>query len=561
MSKIIRAFVFIVIIALGATSVFYVMRFDTAKDQAKALEQRTALLMQEKNDLIRQKELEEKQMMMLKKELAGLASVKNIKEQYEQNREKLVELNKNYSMVQKEKDSLKQENLSLNSRVKSLTNEFTRTLETLKEVRNELKAAKSDSTIKGYLSKIEKADELLKEKDVEIKKLAKENSESEKERKLLEKQIKKMEKTLTVTERKLEKAIEASKQTPNDRLKAQVVQLKRELREKESQRRLLNGEVVRLSRERTRLDEQLNFQSEKITSLEDELLDIRRKARNIKRIEAERDQAEKDLEEAEKRLREQEKIITKLKQESSPEVLAGIRELPLSNDSQDTDINKAYALYDTAKAQVVKFSEILMSKEVELETSRQRIKELEKQLQYSSGLSLPEGASEARQYALLKDRIKMLNESMQEKEKQLKEKDEQLAALKMAKETLEEREMFQEKEFDNASLLYSNLKTQMLQATDLLSRREEELISKNKEILGLKSELAILRAEYKVKQQELSDLQDRQRKTMEDLSRATQLNISLQENMVRNLKNSSPESEDKLKAERLKQEIELLMGN
>lgn len=560
MNKILKIISILLLISLVVGFIFFVIRFIATKNRAEILATKAELLSLEKEALIQEKQQEENLVLLLKKELAGLADVKNIKDQYAANEIKLKSLDETYAQVKQEKDSLLQSNLTLNSRVNSLTREFTQTLETLKNVKQELNAVKSDKTIQGYIEKIEQTGALLKEKDKEIKKLLQENTNSNKDKSALEKKISKMESDQKKLESKLAQALKAAEQTPDDKVKAQIIDLRNQLKDKELQRSLLNKEVVTYASASTNMNEKIKQQSERIASLEQELIDIQRKTRNIKKIEAERDQAEAELASAEQKLKEQEKLIANFKKDSSVGILA-TGEVPLRSGETNVDLNRAYALYDTAKAQVVKFSELLMSKEVELETSKQRISELENTLKGGSGLSFPEGATEARQYALLKDRIKMLNESLSDKEGVIKRKDEELAELARQKQSLEERGLYQDKEFNNANTLYSSLKSQMLQMSDILSRREEEIIAKNKDILSLKSELAILRAEFQVKQQELLDIQQNQKRMMDDLSRSTQLNISLQENMADRFKRQENDSEDKIKADKLKKEIELLMGN
>lgn len=560
MNKILKIISILLLISLVVGFIFFVIRFISTKNRAEILATKAELLSLEKEALIQEKLQEENLVNLLKKELAGLADVKNIKDQYAANEIKLRSLDETYAQVKQEKDSLLQSNLTLNSRVNSLTREFTQTLETLKNVKEELNAVKSDKTIQGYIEKIEQTGALLKEKDKEIKKLLQENTNSNKDKSVLEKKISKMESDQKKLESKLAQVLKTAEQAPDDKLKAQIIDLRNQLKDKELQRSLLNKEVVTYASASTNMNEKIKQQSERIASLEQELIDIQRKTRNIKKIEAERDEAEAELASAEQKLKEQEKLIANFKKDSSVGILA-TGEVPLRTGETNVDLNRAYALYDTAKAQVVKFSELLMSKEVELETSKQRISELENTLKGGSGLSLPEGATEARQYALLKDRIKMLNESLSDKEGVIKRKDEELAELAREKQSLEERGLYQDKEFNNANTLYSSLKSQMVQMSDILSRREEELIAKNKDILSLKSELAILRAEFQVKQQELLDIQQNQKRMMDDLSRSTQLNISLQENMADRFKRQENDSEDKIKADKLKKEIELLMGN
>jgi chromosome segregation ATPase len=225
-------------------------------------------------------------------------------------------------------------------------------------------------------------------------------------------------------------------------------------------------------------------------------------------------------------------------------------------------LNKTYALYDTAKAQVVKFTEMLMSKEVELETSKQKIKSLEEALQRAGEQpAVAQSLAAEGKYSLLQDRIQMLNEALQSKEKAIKDKDTELVALNTAKTALEERLRYQDKEFGNANTLYGNLKTQMMQTNELLSRKEFELIEKNKEVLGLKSDLALLQFEQQAKQQDLADMQERYRRTMDELNRATKLNITLQEDMVSRSRNVATEDEEaKRKAEEMKKQVELLLG-
>jgi chromosome segregation protein len=560
MNKFLKAISIFLLILVAGGLIFLIFRFMVTKKRAEVLATRSEELFKEKVALTVEKNEEEALITVLKKELASLSEVKNIKEQYEENEKKLQTLDASFTQVKKEKDSLQESNLSLNNRVNSLTREFTKTLDTLKEVKQELNDAKSDKTIRGYQDKIDKTDKLLQAKVSEIKNLVQENANSNKEKKILEKKIVKLEKDVEKAESKLAQALKVSAQSPNDKLKAQIADLRSQVQEKEAQRHQLNGDVVRLSAERAKFDQKLNQQSDKIASLEQELLDIQKKTRNIKKIEDEKAQAEQDLADAQKKLKEQEKIIDAFKKQANPDIVSAQGEIPLKTDAMTPDLNRAYALYDTAKAQVVKFSELLMSKEVELETSKQRISDLEKALSSGSQSVLPQGATEAQQYTLLKDRIKMLNDSLSEKEEALKKKNEELASLAKEKETLEQHGVYQDTEFKNANMLYSNLKTQMLQTTELLSRREEDLIAKNKDILSLKSELAILKAEFNVKQQELADLQERQKRTMEDLSRSTKLNIDLQENMVDRFKKPADDSEDKIKADKLKKEIELLMS-
>ena len=185
---------------------------------------------------------------------------------------------------------------------------------------------------------------------------------------------------------------------------------------------------------------------------------------------------------------------------------------------------------------------MLMSKEVELETSKKRIAELEEELKMKH--LQPEASGDA-QYSMLHDKIEMLNEQILSKEKTIEEKEKEIAALMQAK--------------DSASL-YSRFRRQLSQSNELLARKETELLEKNKEVLDLKSELVLLQAEYRIKEQELKELRLQQKNTLDDLSKVVNLNISLQQNTQEYIPGTSGSEGEKQKADELKKELEELLG-
>jgi len=109
-------------------------------------------------------------------------------------------------------------------------------------------------------------------------------------------------------------------------------------------------------------------------------------------------------------------------------------------------------------------------------------------------------------------------------------------------------------------VLHADFKRQLSQLTEFLARREREVIQNNKEIFSLKSELILVQAEYKIKEQELQDLRMQQKKTLDYLARVTNLNISIQENNQGYPVAGSFSQDEKQKADKVKKELEKLLG-
>jgi len=576
MRKFLKIFVIILVVGLVAGTSYALLQFRVIKQHIQDLTTRNSSLSSEKTQLstdlnvsLQRSQAKEAQINTLKKELQGLQETKNIRKLYISNQKKLQALNAEFKSTSKENKKLKQESFTLNNRVSKLTNEFTKSLASLKNLQKALDNAKGDKTIIGYKNKIVKAEEQVKEKEEEVARLTqqlkdiqRENIQKEKKRKLLEKEISKLEKGRD----RMQKQMQATKQKltkrsgPDKKLEKQIQEMARELRARETQRRQLNNEVMTLKRSKIQVDQKIKYQDNRIVELEKELASGGSNM-SIRKMVQEKNKVQEELVQAKDQVEKQKRIIALLEQGTGG---ISINELPVSGNGTAAELqgnlNKAYALYDTAKAQVVKFTELLMSKEVELEISKSKIAQLESELRKAREQVFPTGLNDAQQYSLWKDRIKILNESLEEKGKALNKNDEEIAALKMAKSTLEERISYQDNEFKDANTLYSNLKKQMYQTTELLSRREVDLMTKSQEILGLKSELALLQAEYKVKEQEVKEIEQRHRRTMDDLTRSTQMNITLQENMVDRANSSSVGNDDKNKADKLKKELELLLG-
>ncbi|MBU4304524.1 MAG: hypothetical protein KJ893_02695 [Candidatus Omnitrophica bacterium] len=576
-----------VLIFLGAlliiTSGYMLLRIIIMRHQTKMLEAQNFALSREQLNLQEQvgagKEEELKRdvkITALQNELSGLRDVKNIKELYVNGQKEIAQLNEFFKNIQEENVLLKQSSLTLTNRMQNITNEFTGTLETVKVMKKELEAAKNDKTLRKYQKKLEKNEELLKKAGEEadllkqkINGLQKENKNSEGEKKIIQQRITALEKE----KRELESGIEKTKQDFekkirfSSQLSDKLRELVNQLQEKEKQRVQLSNDAERLAREKDRLEGQLKKQEEQRSTLQQELSEYEKKSGMIKVFEKENKDLLSQLARAQDKVEEQKKIIDVLQSEKGRlnKKRIQVNEVEVTGEEPSAELedklNKAYALYDTAKAQVVKFSELFMNKEVEIESAKQKIKKLEDEVKSLKEQRIPEElalAGIADKYR--QERFKVLNDSLLEKVRQLEKKDEEISALQAAKLMLEERLSYHEKQFGDTNSFYDTLQKQMAQASELLSRREAELMEKNKDLLSLKTEMDFLQSQYKVREQELSGLRKLQRKTMEDLSRTTELNITLQENMTRGYRKYPAEVPEKQKADELKQELELLLS-
>ncbi|MFH1093926.1 MAG: hypothetical protein V1739_07215 [Candidatus Omnitrophota bacterium] len=559
----------IIFLFLVGGSAYAINRLDFFKKQTSALKVQTTELIKATEYLEQSLDEEKKEnaargakVNILLKELAGLQDTKRIKEEFAESQEKLRLLNNDHSVAKQENLKLNQINLSLNHRLTKLTNEFTKTLEDVSRLQAQVNESKDDKFVRKFVLQLEKTEAVLQKREEELevlkgknKTLSLENAGFNKEKKMLEQNVMRLEKENSKMETLVNKIRDDfnEQQRMQAKLKEEDSNLTAKLRENEIERNKLDQQIGTLSTQKETFAGKLELQNKKIAELENELLDIDKKARQIRKIEQARDDLALELKLAQEKVKDQEQIIARL--EAAQKGIS-VNEIPLAKSAVTTeiegDLSKAYALYDTAKAQVVKFSEMLMSKEVEIETSKKRIAELEEGLKM---LRLQPEASGDKKYAMLYDRIKMLNDSLLAKDELLQEKEAEVSALKQAKDTVEQRLEYQEKEYKNANMLYSNLKGQLLQSTELLARRESEVIEKNKEVLNLKSELILVQAEYKIKEQELKDLRMQQNKTLEDLSRITNLNISLQQNP-----GDSFSQDERQNADKLKKELEVLLG-
>jgi len=601
-------------------TIFIFFRLAVTAKRTKALKSQNAVLFAEKIKL--EKQFEEKRRVqdssisMLKNELSGLKDAKMLKDSLDNVREKLLSLNQKLGEVERQKDILQQKNVSLNSRIDSISKEFAKTLDESKMLKNELSQVKDGKMVRLYKSKFEKTSKLLEENKEQIVKLnqqikaaEKNNIQINKDNKILEgkinileKQNKKLEFVLEETRKGYDK-----KNRPLVELKKKVKDLELRLLDNEKQRQLLEQDLERTAKTRDSLKGQLSQVQELLTVLQKQAKKELGLARNklemyaeLKKeksdLQFEREQIEgkmnlqkEEIEDLQAQLNlvrkqltqsQREKValaeeivrLREVKQQLTGEIDTqmvsidkgqnrvilkdpGLTELEFSSQQNNTmpmqdKLNKAYALYDTAKAQVVKVSELLMRKEIEIDRSKEKISRLEK---------------ENEKIASLQAKVDLLNKEILDKEQKIEEQSKGLAELSMLKSNLEGKLTSQVKVHDDVNTLYANLKSQIVHVTNLLSQRELELEAKDTEVLNLKSQIVRFQADVRVMKKALDEAQVRQRRTLEDLRRATRLNSTLQEKLINFYKTETyavedkQEVQEKQKAEQLKNRLEGLL--
>jgi chromosome segregation ATPase len=298
--------------------------------------------------------------------------------------------------------------------------------------------------------------------------------------------------------------------------------------------------------------------------------------------------------------REQQRVIDDL-DSANRELKRKIADLQDNLDSARRDVSSLKArkdppeaaLYASTKDQLGRLSEILIKKEVELDSlkkeSRQaqdRLADLESQLtKLKQELAVNKTNTEQlkeleRQKISLDVRLNELqgtivskNELVESLQKnlgylsaQLAKKEEEAKSIESkfssvdatTKEEIEK----QKARYDEINMLYNSLKMQVAQFSDALNQKGAELEQRGKESGSLKDEIARLQLRSENLEKELSDARERQRKTLDDLVAAVRLNTMLQEKMLgvsSTLETPKPVSEQQKKADELKRKIEVIL--
>jgi chromosome segregation ATPase len=252
-------------------------------------------------------------------------------------------------------------------------------------------------------------------------------------------------------------------------------------------------------------------------------------------------------------------------------------------------------LYESAKDQVNRVSDLLVKKEVEIDNARkealeakeklftlqaklsslennmsqnkdagEKAKDLENQLLSAQSKlnDLQESASQKAELAeSLQKNVSFLTDQLSKKDADLRLAEARYSKVDgAAKEDVEK----QKTRYDEINMLYSSLKTQVTQFSDALNLKEAELDQRRKENSAFREEIAALRSRSDSLEKELADAKDRQRKTLDDLVAAVKLNTVLQERIMGispqgSRGGSAASGGAQQKADELKRKIEVIL--
>jgi len=601
----------VVILSCGLVSAgaYAWLRVQVQTQQLASLQQRNALLSDE--SALWQRRWEEDlrqrddQIARMEQTLQGLRDAQRLKQLLTDSQERLVRIETDYERITLEKESLEQANIGLNARISSLTRELTKTLNDVKTVRQQLSGGQGNRAVAQLTREMETHKQLLKEKDAaivsleaQVRQMRGDASQSGEGGKAIERQLEGLQKDKEKLTAKIDQLTRSYEERlePVARLKEKIRDLEKQSGEKDKQRQALERELAQAEETRRELERRFENAQKVVTDLQSQAVTQadaqRQRLQEFETIKAEKMQLSLELQKSELRLnaqaqemmslrKELERVTADLatqsaaraqmaqrlegtRQENAPgdgkwqqgqsAEVSGMTTYPPSGELQQ-ELSKAYALYDTAKAQVVKFSELLMDRERELERTKE-------QLAASQG-----GRTAVPGMVAVSDQpLTELTKIIVEQERQLQGKDVELTELRQRKNSLEEQLKKREQEQTDLTALSVRLKEQMVQMNEIMVKRESDLVSKNSEVMSLRNQLDRLQEDLRVKQQELDQVRERQALTLEELARATRLNVTLQETLMQVQKDgsrgsaSTSDTAQREKADALRREVEKMMG-
>jgi len=535
----------------------------------------------------------DEQIARLEQTLQGLRDAQQLKQQLVETQGRLAQVETDYERITREKESLEAANVSLNSRTSNLTKEMSKTLDDLKVARQQLSGSQIERITAQFTREVEGYKQQLKERDAAIagleshvRQLRGDAAEVSEGGRVAGRQLSTLQQEKEKLTAKIEQLTRSYEErlAPVSRLKEKIRALEKESGEKDKQRQALERELAAAEENRRNLERKFENAQKVVTELQAQALKQgeaqRAQQQEFESLKDEKIRLSLETQKAEFRLNAQTQEIQNLRRElarldsdlasqkgtreqiaqqladarqsqgfsSADEGKKAVPGIELANSTQQEELSKAYALYDTAKAQVVKFSEMMMEREMELERTKQQLAAA--QGKPGSETRPPENISAV----------------VSEKERQLQAKDIELAELRQLKVAVEEQMKKREQEYGDLNADATKLKEQMIQMNEILVRRESDLVSKSSEVVSLRSQLDRLQSDLSAKQKELEQVRERQSMTLEELAKATRLNVTLQENLVQMYKNSSPDgvgesrrSDDREKADALRREVEKLL--
>ncbi|MDD4940714.1 MAG: hypothetical protein PHE65_02305 [Candidatus Omnitrophica bacterium] len=483
--------------------------------------------------------------------LNELSDVQSIRQSLTQAQATIENINQELERVNRERIALQNSSLSSTSRLQNTTKEYMKALDDLKKAREEAaRLAKEQSPDKR---KIDESSRLLQAKTDELAKVKADFAKQQKSydelvaaNKDLEKRVKTLESEKTsLADRMRQLDIDVEKQgSPLKAMRDTVEELKTQLSRKESQVKALQSELAKADEEAAVLRSRAGRAASQQVSSQDA-------------------QLKAQLSE----------LIGQLN--AAREEMAALKKAPATSGSAEQDR---------------KLSDILVKKEIELESTRrkardaedkimslesqirnlentlavrqqtqERIRELESErLALESKLLDAQGAlgkkSELSQN--LQQNVDYLNQQLALRDKEKADLQAKLAGLdSVTKQDLEK----ERSRYAEVNTLYNSLKTQIAQFSQALDAKTAELEQRNKDVYSLREELTGLKSKVMIMENELTEARDRQRKTLDDLIAAVRLNSILQDRIAGGASVPYADLDDKQRAEELRKKIEVIL--
>jgi chromosome segregation ATPase len=480
------------------------------------------------------------------RQLSQLRNVQALRQTLVNAKASIEQLNKKLNQIKNEKAVLEDTNLNITNRLQNTTRELIRVMEDLKLTKQQLTHIEK-AKILPLKKKIEKLSKSGKRENRKFSRLKEELTKLQEERlaligtnrskELTIKDLKAGKSSLEKKMARLKKGID--RQTlPIQALEDELKELKVTLAKRERQVKFLESESAKLNsikasqeekllRQQKTIDE-LNLENKNIKIQISQLSeDLSRKRWELGNQRKEAPRLKREVTQLQVRITGLEKKLTVV-QKDKEDLQARVSQLKALKDASEVS-----TLYESARDQIRRLSEILVKKELELDqTKKESLNSKEKLNSLQAKLSrLEENLSKSR------------------------------AHQARAKE-LEAEKLSLESRFEDINSLYNSFKGQIGQLSDILAKKELELDQRRGEILFLKEESAGLKARSSLLERELTETKERQRETLEDLTAAIRLNAALQERMIgvsQSLKAPIADIEEKQKAEELRRKIKVIL--
>ncbi len=540
------------------------------RDQLKDENSRVSLQIKKLNESLAQKE----------NELRQLADSQALRQSFIAAQSAIAKLHNELDILHNEKIALQNTSFSLNNRLENTTRELLKVTQEVQQLRAGAQRVAPSAAVavmpaveaaaaKGTLNDVSAA---LSRKEIQIK--------------LLEAELSKIKALKVQQEAKLTQqeaaiiqlnGLNSGLQSRINDVASQLAKRSLELDEKKEEARLLKESSQALQR--------------RISGLEKTVQDSGSGYEGDGALSRQRAALEEQLKEARRDLAQQAELVKQLGAERDNYAAQIARLKSVSDSSLDSS-----ALYDGAKEQIKRLSEVMIGKDIELDklkkeaalaqekisalqarvadlekneqqvkVSQERLKAVEAQL--SELKSRARSAEESLEkktdlIATLEENLQLAMQQLAAKETERRDIEVKLTQAQLARSSAQEDLNKQQTHYEKADLLYNSLKSQIAQFSEMLSKKEVEVAQRQQEAAQLKEEIANLKSRTVSLEGELGLAKDRQKRMLDDLGQAVGLNAQLQQSIIgasQSLESDQVSTVEKQKAEELKRKIEVYL--